>query len=283
MAVAVTLVLMALALVGELQRRLIYLPGAQPVPPAARILPGALDVDIDTADGLRLRAWFVPVRRANATVLVCNGNGGDRSDRAPLAAVLAAAGLSVLLLDYRGYGGNPGTPSERGLAQDARAARRYLLSRADVDPDSLVYLGESLGAAVALELAVAHPPAALVLRSPFTSLTDVGRLHYPFLPVRALLIDRYESLGRVRALRAPLLIVAGGRDRIVPASQSRALYDAAPQPKRYLEIPNADHNDEELLAGQQLVSAVTASIGTTVTTNGVPRRGGSSEEPSRQR
>ena len=195
-----------------------------------------------------------------AAVLVCNGNGGNRSLRAALAAELSRMGLAVLLFDYRGYGGNPGHPSEEGLAADARAARAYLAGRAEVDPDRLVYLGESLGAAVALRLAVERPPAALLLRSPFASLAEVGRLHYPLVPVSLLLRDRYDSAARVGRLAAPLLVVAGGRDRIVPASHSRRLFAAAPEPKRLVVLEGADHNDHDLLAGPRLLAELRAFL-----------------------
>ena len=142
-------------------------------------------------------------------------------------------GLSVLLFDYRGYGGNPGRPSEDGLAADARAAQAWLAAQPDVDPDRIAYFGESLGAAVAVGLAVQRPPAALVLRSPFTSLADVGAVHYPWLPVRRLLLDRYPSIERIASVHAPVLVIAGDRDDIVPAALSKRLYDAAAEPKRY--------------------------------------------------
>ena len=143
-----------LVLAWVLQRRLIYLPAGRVVPPAGAVLPGSEDVSFDTEDGLRLRGWFVPGRggTGGGTVLLFNGNAGDRAVRAPLADALARAGTSVLLFDYRGYGRNPGHPTETGLAADARAARRYLLSRPDVRPESIVYFGESLGAAVAIGL-----------------------------------------------------------------------------------------------------------------------------------
>jgi uncharacterized protein len=187
-------------------------------------------------------------------VLVCNGNGGNRSMRAPLAAALARMGLHVLLFDYRGYGGNPGHPSEDGLAADARAALDHLAARPEVDPARLVYYGESLGAAVALRLATERPPAALVLRSPFASLAEVGRLHYPLLPVSLLLRDRYESAALAGRLTAPLLVVAGGRDQIIPAGHSRRLFAAASQPKRLAVLDGADHNDHDLLAGPWLLA-----------------------------
>jgi uncharacterized protein len=227
-------------------------------------------VSFPTADGLRLAGWFVPAagppgrgggRPRSPAVLVCNGNGGNRSLRAPLAAALARAGLAVLLFDYRGYAANPGHPTEAGLAADARAALAFLAARPEVDPARLVYFGESLGAAVALRLALERPPAALVLRSPFASLAEVGRLHYPWLPVSLLLADRYDSLGRVGGLAAPLLVAAGERDRIVPASHSRRLFDAAPQPKRFVLLPGADHNDLDLLAGPGLLAEVLAFLG----------------------
>ena len=248
---------LALALLWRGQGRLIYFPDPA-VPPAAAALPGAQEVSFATADGLRLGAWFLPAAGGGRgpAVLVLNGNGGNRAHRAPLAAALSRAGLAVLLFDYRGYGGNPGTPTETGLLSDARAARAHLASRVDVDPARLVYLGESLGAAVAVALATAVPLAALVLRSPFTSLTDVGRLHYPALPVGLLLGDRYPSLDRIGGVAAPVLVVAGERDRLVPVEQSRRLHAAAREPKRFVLIAGADHNDHALLAGDQFIGAV---------------------------
>jgi uncharacterized protein len=248
-----------IGLLWALQRRLLYLPAPRTVPPAASVLPGAEEVMFETADGLRLGGWFVPAEGREAprtAVLVCNGNGGNRSLRAPLAAALARMGLYVLVFDYRGYGGNPGQPTEAGLATDARAALDYLAGRPEVDPARVVYFGESLGAAVALRLAIERPPAALVLRSPFASLAEVGQLHYPLVPVSLLLRDRYDSAALAGRLAAPLLVVAGGRDRIVPASHSRRLFAAAPQPKRLVVVDGADHNDHDLLAGPRLLAEV---------------------------
>ena len=123
-----------------------------------------------------------------------------------------------------------------------------------------MYFGESLGSGVAVRLAVEHPPRALVLRSPFTSFVDMGRVHYPFLPVAWLLRDRYPSIDRIGQVTCPVLVVAGANDTVVPAAQSRRLFDAAREPKHLLIVKGADHNDEALAAGQQVVAAVTIFV-----------------------
>jgi uncharacterized protein len=195
-------------------------------------------------------------------VVVFNGNAGNRSYRAPLASALQARGHAVLLFDYRGYGGNPGTPTESGLKEDARAARAYVVGRPDVDRERVVYFGESLGTGVAVTLAAEHAPAALVLRSPFMSMVDVGRMHYPILPVRWFLRDRYTSGGRMAGIRSPLLVIAGDRDSVIPIEQSRQLYDAATSTsaKELLIIRGADHNDAALLDGDEMIAAVDAFL-----------------------
>jgi alpha-beta hydrolase superfamily lysophospholipase len=260
--VAAVVLAVLTGLLWGLQRRLVYFPDAGPVPAAGAVLPGARDVVLETSDGLRLGAWFLPGRDAEApAVLVANGNGGHRGLRAPLAAALAGRGLAVLLFDYRGYGGNAGSPSEEGLARDVRAARAHLLEEAGVPPDRLLYLGESLGAAVVTELATEHPPAGLVLRSPFVDLAAVGAAHYPFLPVRALLRDRYPVAERVATIRVPTTVVLGGADSIVPPAQSRAVATAAAGLHRLVEVPGADHNDRVLLDGDALVDAVVELAG----------------------
>jgi len=255
---SVAVIAAVLALIWAMQRRLIYFP-ADGVPTPGDV--GLADVEpvaFETTDGLRLNGWFVAASGTlpRVTVLVFNGNAGNRAHRGPLAAAFQRHGLQVLLVDYRGYGGNPGAPTEHGLAADSRAARAYLASRPDVDASRIVYFGESLGTAVAVDLAVEQPPAALILRSPFTSMADIGQHHYPFLPVRLLLRDRFAAIDRIPRIRAPLLVIAGGRDRIVPVEQSRRLYDAAVAHKALLVLPDADHNDDELLAGDEMVGAI---------------------------
>lgn len=260
LAVAAIVVIATAALMPDLfrslQRSFVYFPLAQAPPPVASVLPEAEDVRFTTADGIALSGWFRPGPPGAVTVIVFNGNAGDRSHRAPLAAALAREGFGVLLFDYRGYAGHAGTPSEDGLAADARAAREHVRGRRDVDPARIAYFGESLGSAVAIALALEHPPAALVLRSPFTSLEDMAKLHYPWLPIGPLLAERYDSIGRIGSVGAPILVVAGTRDRIVPLDHSRRLFDAASDPKRFVAIDGADHNDLDLLAGRRLIDEV---------------------------
>jgi alpha-beta hydrolase superfamily lysophospholipase len=244
-------------LVG-LQRRLIYFPFPAQLPQAEAVLTGAREVTLPTVDGLSLGAWLVEAGEPDrgVAVLVANGNAGNRSLRAPLAHALACAGLAVLLFDYRGYGGNPGRPSEQGLARDVRAAHRFLTEEAEVAPERLLYYGESLGSAVVTELASEHPPAGLVLRSPFVDLASVGRIHYPFLPVRTLLRDRYPLADQLAGVKVPTTVVYGSRDSIVPPEQSRAVATAAGGETRVVEIAGADHNDPALLDGKELIDAV---------------------------
>ena len=259
--VALLVVLLLLLWVG--QRRLMYFPLSNVPPIEALGLDGIEPVAFETTDGLRLSGWLFTVNALDraSTVIVFNGNAGNRAHRVPLATALRSMGLQVLLFDYRGYGGNPGSPTEQGLAIDARAARAFLIDQRHVDPGSLIYFGESLGTGVAVNLASEHPPAALILRSPYTSMADVGQYHYPWLPVRLMLRDRYDSLVLMPSVKTRLLIIAGERDSVVPADLSRRLYDAAPQPKRFVSIPGADHNDDALLIGKTVLEETAKFLG----------------------
>ena len=258
LAIGIAVVAAVLLMFWVMQRKMIYLPSGNVRSPAEVGLVGTDVVTFSTEDGLTLNGWFVPARApATADVMIVfNGNAGNRAYRAAIASPLAWAGIAVLLFDYRGYGGNPGSPSEEGLLKDARAARRHVESRPGVDPTRISYFGESLGAGVAVQLALEHRPRALVLRSPFTSLTDMARHHFPFLPVRLLLKDRFPSIDLIARVDAPILGITAAHDSVVPAEQSRRLFEAAKEPKRLLVVEGADHNDLDLVAGRRVMAAV---------------------------
>jgi len=241
----------------SLLNSLLFCPAREILATPARAGIASEDVAIETEDGERLHGWWVPAcpGPARGHVLLCHGNAGNVGDRVMHAALLCAAGLDVLLYDYRGYGRSTGRPSELGTYRDARAARIALLARPHIEPDRVIYLGESLGGAVALKLALEHPPAGLALMSTFTSVRDMARRHYPIVPPH-LVPDAYPSLRRVRELRAPLLIVHGAHDRIVPLLHAEALLEAAPEPKQLDVIEGVGHNDLVTVAGQRWASAI---------------------------
>jgi uncharacterized protein len=214
------------------------------------------DLRLETDDGERLHGWWIGARRDSlGHLLLCHGNAGNVGDRVLHAALLTAAGFDVLLFDYRGYGRSSGRPGEVGTYRDARAALRSLLEQPETDAARLLYLGESLGGAVALDLALERPPAGLVLLSAFTGVRELARLHYPVVPA-ALVPDAYPTLRRIHELDAPLLILHGDRDDIVPLSQGSALFEAAPGSKRMHVFPGAGHNDLVPLAGAELARVI---------------------------
>jgi len=176
----------------------------------------------------------------------------------PFAAALRKHGVQVLLTDYRGYAGNPGSPSEQGLANDARAALSYLQSRADVDRSRIVYFGESLGTGVAVALAAERPVGRMVLESPYTSIADVAAAIYWFMPVRLLINDPFRSDLRIGKVSAPVLVLHGERDDVVPIGFGERLYAMIRAPKRFVRLADAGHNDHDAHGGTEAVRAFLA-------------------------
>jgi fermentation-respiration switch protein FrsA (DUF1100 family) len=210
------------------------------------------DVWFPARDGVTLHGWWVPAPNARVTLLWFHGNAGNIGDRVDnigyLHRVLRA---NVFIFDYRGYGqsqGSRGDLSEEATYRDGEGALAYLRSRPDVTGPRLVYFGRSLGAAIAVELARAQPPAGLILETAFTTLKDVARVHYPFVPLW-FLRTKYESLRKMSEIRVPLLILHGDRDEVVPLEQAHRLYAAANEPKRLYVIRGASHNDTYVVGG----------------------------------
>ena len=241
---------------GVIERSFIYFPDRQLIgDPADYGLPFD-DVSFTADDGVQLHGWFVP-GESDVTWLWFHGNAGNISHRLENLRLLHdELGVAVFLFDYRGYGRSRGTPSEEGTYRDAEAALAYVLSRPDVDPQRIVYFGRSLGAGVAVELATRQPPFALILESPVPSIADLAKRHYPFLPVSALLRTKYDSLSKIGNVRAPLLVLHGDRDEVVPFEGGRKLFEAAGEPKRFYTISGAGHNDTYVVGGREYFSVL---------------------------
>jgi hypothetical protein len=230
------------AIMYVMQRSLMYFPDRQPLQPAQAGLPEMQIVRFGTADGLELMAWYRPASGERPTIVYFHGNGGNIAGRGYKVKPYLDAGYGVMLAEYRGYGGNPGSPHEAGLYADGRAALDWLAVQG-VSPERLVIYGESLGSGVAVQLARERAPAALVLEAPFSSAVDVAASAYWFLPVRWLIKDRFDSVAKIGAVRAPLLLIHGERDHVVPVRFGRRLFDAAAEPKEAIFLPQGGHND----------------------------------------
>ena len=246
------LLLVAVAWVGiivALEDSFIYYP-TRPVnaTPAQRGLAYE-DVSLTTADGVRLHAWWVPGQRPLA-LLWLHGNGGNIGHRVEhIELVHRRLGVDSLVLDYRGYGRSEGHPSEQGTYRDADAALAYLRARRGSDGADVVVFGQSLGAAIAVDLAARERVGALVLEAPFTSIAAMARVALPFLPLGPLLRTRYDSLSKIGRVQAPLLVPHSRVDGVIPYEQGQQLFAAAPEPKRFHTIVGAGHNDAYLRGG----------------------------------
>ena len=226
---------------------LIFFPDAEvPDPP-----PGVAERVFTTPDGVRIHAWWAEVPQARATLVWSHGNGGNIAGRSAVLRGLAARGVSVLAYDYRGYGRSEGRPSEEGVQLDVLAAYDHLRA-SGVGAPRIVAFGESLGSAVSVYLATKRPCAALVLVSPFTCLRDVARVHYG--PLAALAGNRFDSLTLIPKIRRPLLVAHGDQDEIVPFELGVRLFEAASEPKRFLRVQGAHHND--VFASTELLDAI---------------------------
>lgn len=209
-------------------------PGVDPPPPGVR------EVWLHTSDGEKLHAWHAAQHPNAPTLLWSHGNAGNLSNRADIFRALTERGLNVLLYDYRGYGGSSGRPVEDGVYEDARTAYAYLMAQG-VTPENLVIFGESLGGAVSLSLATERPCAGVALLSTFSSLQDAGRFHYGALAWAV--GDAFDSVSRVGRLRAPLLMLHGDHDEVIPFELGERLFAHAVEPKRFERLAGGTHND----------------------------------------
>jgi fermentation-respiration switch protein FrsA (DUF1100 family) len=229
------------AVLYVVQRALMYFPDTERTPPAAAGLPAAQEILLDTADGERLIAWHVPPRGDRPVMLYLHGNGGALGHRAERFRALTADGTGLVAVDYRGYGGSSGRPTEAGLLIDAETAYAFAAGR--YPAARIAVWGESLGAGLAVTLAAERPIGGLVLEAPFTSAVDLAARRYPFVPVRWLLKDQFRSDLRIAAVAAPLLVLHGARDTIVPIEYGERLFGLAREPKRLVRFPQGEHED----------------------------------------
>lgn len=272
-------------MLAELVRRMTYFPeSADDLSPARLLLPAdrVHSIQLKAADGLTLNGWYLLAEGRSAVdraatdselasgrplALYFSGNGGNRAFRIPESGVLTRAGADVFLFDYRGYGDNPGSPSEQSFADDARAVWQYATHDRQVAPERVILYGESIGGAVATRLAAelcaaGTPPAGLVLRSTFSTLADVAQTHYPSLLVNSLLQERYGSIEQIPRVTCPILVLHGAHDTIVPHALGRKLFAAAPGkaangiPKQFVDLVHADHNDVVEADGETLQNAI---------------------------
>ena len=222
------------------QRRLMYFPDASRVSPAAAGLTDVEERMLDVADGVRLVTWQAAPEPGRPTLLYFHGNAGGLANRAGRFARYRAAGYGLFAVSYRGYGGSSGRPSESANISDAVLAYEALRRRG-IEPDDIVVYGESLGSGVAVALAAQRQVGTIVLDAPYTSIVDIAAGQYPFLPVRTLLTDRYESDKLIRQVTAPILILHGARDTIIPVEMGRSLHALANEPKRLVIFPLGGH------------------------------------------
>ena len=239
-----------------IERHFIYFPERRLAATPADVGLEFEELHFQAADGTRLHGWLVP-GRGEIALLWFHGNAGNIGDRVELPWELhRELGLAVLILDYRGYGESEGTPSESGLYLDADAALGELMQRLGLAAERIALFGQSLGTAVAVELAYRHAPAGVILEAPFTSVRDMARRHYPWLPVRSLLRTRFDSLSKIADVSAPLLIIHGEDDETVPVEMGARLFSAAREPKRLLTIPRAGHTDAHLIGHSEYFAAI---------------------------
>ena len=226
-----------------LHRHFMYFPNAERIAPAALGLDGVEEIELKTWEGLTLIAWHAPPRdTGDATVLYFHGNAGNAVSRTEKFETMRRNGHGVLLLNNRGYGGSQGSPSEAANVSDAKTAYDYLIS-SGVKSDEIVLYGESLGSGQAVRLAGARPVKAVILEAPLTSTVEIARSTYWFLPLNLILTDQFRNLDNIREVEAPLLLVHGKRDEIIPYQHSEQIHAAANEPKQIELMPNAYHSN----------------------------------------
>ncbi|MBN1189359.1 MAG: alpha/beta hydrolase [Dehalococcoidales bacterium] len=234
----------------NIERHFIYYPDKEAGPEPSNMGLSFEDVTFTAEDGIKLHGWFIP-GDTDLTWLWFHGNAGNICHRLENLYLLHnKLGVNIFIFDYRGYGSSQGKPTEKGTYLDAEAAVAWLHSKPGIRKNRIVYFGRSLGTAVAVETAVRHPPAGLILESAFPSIPFVARRLYPYLPVWPFLSTRYDSISKIKQIEAPVLMLHGDKDNIVPLEAGQRLFEAAEGEKSFYVIPGASHNDTYQVGGE---------------------------------
>ena len=243
------------ALLYLFQSRLIYFPMREIAATPKAVGLAYEGVRFTAEDGTVLDGWFIPAGTPRATLLFFHGNAGNISHRLDSLVIFHRLGLSTFIFDYRGYGRSEGRPTEEGTYQDAMAAWRYLTEERGVSPEKIVLFGRSLGGSVAAWLAARHTPGALIVESTFTSVPDFASEMYPWLPARWLTRFRYDAVKHLSSITCPVLVVHSRDDEIIPVGHGRRLYEAAREPRQFLEI-RGGHNGGFLQSGKEYIDGL---------------------------
>lgn len=224
------------------QRKLMYHPDAADIAPSHFGLSGFEDITLTSEDGTPLHMWYREADKGRATVIYFHGNAGHLGDRAGLFAALAAKGLGVAAVSYRGYGKSRGAPHEKGIYADARSAVRWVKARG-IGLSNVAFYGESLGTGVAVKMATEFSPRYLFLQAPYTSVVNRAAEIYWFAPVRALIRDHFDSLSRIHLVKIPLMIFHGRMDPVIPIRHAETLFEHANEPKHAVYFDTVSHTD----------------------------------------
>ena len=235
-----------------MQRRLMYFPDPVRVAPSVFALEGVEERELRTTDGATLVAWYGRAAPGQPTLLYFHGNAGNLASRSERVRKYMERGIGIFMLSYRSYGGSTGSPSERANVADAKVAYEALI-KDGVAPEDIIPYGESLGSGVAVQLAAEKPVGGLILDAPYTSIVDVAAGAYPYLPVRWFIFDRYDTMRHLSGINAPLLVLHGEEDAVIPVAMGRAVYAAAKGLKEIVTFPGAGHNDHQLFGSYEEV------------------------------
>jgi hypothetical protein len=231
-----------------MQDRMLYYPDREVLQTPEDIGLEYEEVSLKTKDNVTISGWYIPAKHEKGVLLFCHGNAGNISHRLESINIFHNVGLSVLIFDYRGYGKSEGKPSEKGTYRDAEAAWNYLVEEKGKTPDRIILFGRSLGAAIAADIALKKIPAGLILESCFLSVPEMGKKHYPWIPVRLLSKYDYATIDKIRSITCPKLIIHSPDDEIVPFEHGKSLFEEAVQPKDFLRIKGG-HNEGFLMSG----------------------------------